>query len=239
MKLRPGCTVVFALLTTVALLATACKQSPKPEEAVNQPAPQPAPSVPNIKLTPPVQAKAAAPKPGPKASKKPDTEAFGKGQATVHLKGGSHTRSFWTEQLDVDNSGNPVLVDEAWDNRDKVFYISNDRAFTCGNGQTATGSTLMAIYAKGNLRKRPVGSGWWVSELHAGDCGVPRDGLYGCRFDAAGNNSDCGGATVQADVNDVVIVPLPQSGASPGGASGQAAPGTGSSAAPSGGGSSQ
>jgi len=229
MKVWFGRTVVFSLLTALALLASACKQSPKPEEAANQPAPKPAPLVPNIKATPSVQAKAASPKPGSSANKKPDTEAFGKGQATVHLKGSPHDRSFWAEQLDVDNSGHPVLVDEAWDNPNKVLYISNDRNFTCGNGQTATGSTLMAVYAKGNLRKRPAGSGWWVSELNAGDCGAPRGGLYGCRFDAAGNNSDCGGVTVQSEVDDVVIEPLPQSGDSQGGASGQALPNTGSS----------
>lgn len=237
MKVRFGRTAAFSLLTALALLASACKQSPKPEATASQPAPKPAPSVPNIQVAPAVQAKATAPKPGPHATKKAATEAFGKGQAAVHFKGHPHGQSFWTEQLDVDNSGNPVLVDEAWDNHDKILYISNERAFTCGNGQTATGSTLMAVYGKGNPRKRPDGSGWWVSELHAGDCGVPADGLYGCRFDAAGKNSDCGGATIQADVNDVVIVPLPKSGAPQDGASGQTSPNPGNAPAPSGGGS--
>lgn len=231
MKVQLARIVVFSLFIALVLLASACKQSSKSDEASNQPVPKPAPSVPDIKVTPPVQAKAAAPKPGPSAKRKPDTEAFGKGQATVHLKGSRHDRSFWAEELDVDNSGNPVLVDEAWDNRDKILYISKDRNFTCGNGQMATGSTLMAVYTKGNLRKRPAGSGWWVSELNAGDCGVSRGGLYGCRFDAAGNNTDCGGATVQVD--DVVIAPLPQSGNSQGDASGQASPSTGSSPSPS------
>lgn len=230
MKVRLGRSIVFSLLTAMTLLASACKQSSKPQEASNQPAPKPVATVPNIKVSPPVQAKAAAPKPGPNANKKPDAETIGKEQAAIHLKGSPHERSFWTEQLDVDGSGNPVLVDEAWDNHDKVLYISNDRIFTCGNGQTATGSTLMAVYAKGNSRKRPVGSGWWASELKAGDCGVPREGLYGCRFDAAGNNSDCGEATVvENETDDVTIVPLPESGASQGGVSGQASSGTGSS----------
>ena len=230
MKVRLGRTVAVSLLTALALLASACKSSPKPEEATNQPAPKPAPSVPNIKVTPPVQAKAKAPKPGPNAKKQPDTEAFGKGKASVHLKGGPHQRSFWAEQLDVDSSGSPVLVDEAWDNQNKVYYVSNDRTFTCGDGQTATGSTLMAIYAKGNRRKQPVGSGWWVTELHKGDCAVARDDIYGCRFDAAGNNSDCGEAKIiQTDTGDVTITPLPQSGDSQGAPSGQAIPGAGSS----------
>lgn len=229
MKVRLGRSVALSLVTALALLAGACKQSSKPQEAANQPAPKPAPSVPNIKVTPPVQAKAAAPKPGPQATKKSDTEAFGKGRATVHFKKGPHQRSFWAEQLDVDNSGNPVLVDEAWDNHAKVLYISNDRTFTCGNGESASGSTLMAIYAKGNPRKRPAGSGWWVSELNAGDCGTPRDGLYGCRFDAAGNNSDCGEATMQADPDEIILVPLPKSGDAQGSASGQSSAGTGGS----------
>lgn len=239
MKARFAHSVVFSLVTALALMAIACKEPPKPEKAVNQPAPKPAPSVPDVKVTPPVQAKAAAPRPGPKASRKPDTEAFGKGAAAVHFKGNRRDRSFWAEQLDVDGSGNPVLVDEAWDNRAKVLYISNDRTFTCGNGQMASGSTLMAVYAKGNPRKRPVGSGWWVSELKAGDCGVPRDDLYGCRFDAAGNNSDCGEATIQSETDDVVLVPLPQAGASQGAGSGQASPNTGNSPSPSGTGSNQ
>ncbi len=230
MKVRLGRTVAVSFLTALALLASACKSSPKPEEATNQPAPTPAPSVPNIKVTPPVQAKAKAPKPGPNAKKQPATEAFGKGKASVHFKGKTRQPSFWSEQLDVDSSGNPVLVDEAWDNHDKIFYVSNDRTFTCGDGQTATGSTLMAIYAKGNPRKRPAGSGWWVTELHKGDCAVPRDDIYGCRFDAAGNNSDCGEAKIiQTETDDVTITPLPQSGDSQGGASGQATPGTGNS----------
>ncbi len=229
MKVRHRRTVILSLIAALALLASACKQTSKPEVS-KQAAPKPAPSVPNIKVSPAVQAKSKAPRPGPHASKKAATEAFGKGAATVHFKGRPKTRSFWTEQLDMDNSGNPVLVDEAWDNHDKVLYISNDRTFMCGNGQTATGSTLMAVYAKGNARKQPAGSGWWVSELHAGDCGVPREGLYGCRFDAAGKNNKCGGASIQADVNDVVIVPLPESGESQGnGASAQAAPSAGSS----------
>jgi hypothetical protein len=235
MKIRLGRTAVLALSTTVALLGSACKQSPKPEVA-QQATPKPAPSVPNIKVTPPVQAKAKTPKAGPHATKKPATDAIGKGKAAIHFKGRSHDRSFWAEQLDVDNSGNPVLVDEGWDNHAKVFYVSNDRTFTCGNGQIATGSTLMAVYGKGNPRKRPEGSGWWVSELNAGDCGVPRAGLYGCRFDAAGKNHDCGEANIQSDTNDVLIVPMPQSGASQGGSSvsGQASPGNSSSSAPSG-----
>jgi len=245
MKVWSGRTAVLAFSTVFAVLGVACKQAPKPQEvAQQQPAPKPAPSVPEIKVTPTVQAKAKAPKPESGATKKPSTETFGKGKASVNFKGHPHDRSFWAEQLDVDNSGNPVLVDEAWDNRTKVLYLSNDRSFRCGNGQSATGSTLMAVYGKNNVRKRPVGSGWWVSELNAGDCGVPAAGLYGCRFDAAGTNSDCGSASIQPEANEVVIVPLPNSGSSSLGTSGQTGQmgspmGSGSPSTPAGSGSGQ
>jgi len=66
--------------------------------------------------------------------------------------------------------------------------------------------------AAGTLSK-PIGSGWWVAELDAGQCNVPAAGIYGCRFDADGTNKNCGAATVQPDEDDVVIVPLP--GAAP------------------------
>ncbi len=224
MKLLSVRSALFVFSTTLAFLCISCGKTPAPQTEVNpQPPPKPAPSVPTIKVTPPVQAKAAAPKPGPTAKKKPVTDTFGKGKAAVALKGhpGGPAHSFWAEQLDVDGSGNPVLVDEAWDNHHKVLYISNDRTFGCGNGQSATGSTLMAVYGKGNTLKRAAGSGWWVTELDAGACGVQDAGLYGCHFDGTGANTDCGVATVQSEADDVVIVPLPNASGSSGGASAQ------------------
>ena len=228
MKIGVGRIFAFSLATSLALLAGGCKQASKPAASPQQAVKRPAPSVPNIKVSPAIEAKAKTHKPGPHAKRKPVSEAFGRVEAAVHFKGSPHLRSFWAEQLDVNGSGQPVLVNEAWDNHAKILYLSNERTFTCGDGQTATGSTLMAVYAKGNTRKRPAGSGWWVTQLNAGDCAVPRAGLYGCRFNAAGKNSDCGEANVQSEVGDVVIVPLPESGASQEGASGQAAPSTGS-----------
>ena len=215
--------IALALSTAVTLLGTSCKETPKPAEVAQNPAPEPAPSVPAVKVTPPVQVKAMTPKPNADAVKKPSTQSFGKGHASVTFQGQPKMRSFWSEQLDVDNSGKPVLVDEAWDNHAKILYINDTRGFTCANGQTGTGSVLTAVYGKGNTRKRPAGSGWWVAELNAGDCHRHDDTLYGCRFDAAGNNSDCGVATVQPE--DIVIVPDSASGAgsSSGDTSGQPA----------------
>ncbi len=218
----------FALILTVA-----CNKAPE-QQAQQQPAAQPAPpapSVPNVKVSPAIQAKASAPKPGPKATKQKVADTFGKGKASITVKGhpGGVHHSFWEEAVDVDGSGNPVQTDEVWDNHHKVLYFSNDRTFSCGNGQNGTGSTIMAVYAKGNTLKKTPGSGWWMTELAPGSCGVQDAGLYGCHFDADGNNTDCGIGTIQSDADDVTIVPLPGassgSGASGGsGMSGSASP---------------
>ncbi len=216
----------YAGLTASALavlLIASCSKSPTPPATEKKEAAKPTPSIPNIKVTPAVQKRAEAAKPGPKATKKATADTFGNGRASITVKGhpGGVHHSFWTEELDVDGSGNPVQVDDAWDNRHKVLYVSKDRTFTCGNGQTADGSTLMVVYGKGNTLHKPTGSGWWVTDLDRGKCAVEQDGIYGCRFDANGNNSDCGMATVHSDEDDVEILPLP--GTAPGSSGGPAA----------------
>jgi len=172
------------------------------------------PSVPAIRVTPSIQANAQEPRAGSKAGHKNAADTFGRGKATITVKGHPDgvDHSFWAEQLDIDGSGNPVQVDEAWDNRHKVLYVSKDRAFTCDNGQMAQGSTLMAVYGKGNTLNKPTGSGWWVADLNRGQCAVQTADVYGCRFDAEGKNTDCGSANVKSDEDDVVIVPFPKAG---------------------------
>jgi hypothetical protein len=211
MNVKPITTGIAVLLFTVG-----CSKAPEPKEEVKQP-PKPPASVPDLKVSPAVTAKALNPKPGPKAQKKPVADTFGKGKASITVRGhpGGVDHSFWSEELDVDGNGQPVLVDVAWDNRHKVAYISRERSFACRNGQTADGSVLTTVYGKNNTLKRPTGSGWWVAELDQGECGVHSEGLYGCRFDGAGANTDCGSATIQDAKDDVEIVPLPQEPAQP------------------------
>jgi hypothetical protein len=221
---------IFLLLLPALCLSFSCNKAPAPQPEAQQPAAAkpPTPSVPNVKVTQPVQAKANAPTPGPKAKKEKVADTFGKGKASITVKGhpGGVHHSFWAEDVDVDGSGNPVQTDEVWDNHHKVLYLSNDRSFSCGNGQSGSGSTIMAVYAKGNTLKKTPGSGWWMTELAAGSCGVQDAGLYGCRFDADGNNTECGIGTIQSDADDVTIVPLPgaQPDASGSGGSNSAAP---------------
>ena len=220
MERRIAVTANLFMISALVLTTAGCEKTPAPKEEAKAAPPAPAPSVPDLKVGAAAKAKAANPKPGAKATKKPPADIFGKGKATITVKGhpGGVNHSFWTEELDVDDSGQPVLVDVAWDNSHKVLYLSRERSFTCRNGQTADGSILTTIYGKGNTKAKPTGSGWWVAELDEGECGVHSAGLYGCRFDADGLNTDCGSAVVQDVDDDVAITPLQadQSAAPPG-----------------------
>jgi hypothetical protein len=183
------------------------------ESATPPAAAPPKPGTPQVKKSAAVAAKAENPKPAVRAQKKTAADGVGKGSASYTAKGhpaGSAT--FWAEEMDVDDSGNPVLVDVGLDKKDKVLYVAKERTFSCSNGGTADGEVLMAVYGKGNTKDKPAGSGWFVAELDAGECGVPTAGLYGCKFDADGNPTECGGAVVQEEADDVTITPLPQGG---------------------------
>ena len=210
------------------LLTFSCGKTFAPQPELKKEAAKPAPSIPRIEVTPAIQTKALTPKPGAKAVRKEVADTFGKGKASIMIKGhpGGVNHSFWSEELDLDGSGNAVPVDEVWDNRHKVLYLSKERPFRCGNGQTADGSTLMAVYGKGNTLGKPIGSGWWVAELDAGECNVQAAGIYGCHFDAGGTNKICGAAVVQAAQDEVVIEPLPATppDATPGSAGSAPAP---------------
>jgi hypothetical protein len=193
--------------------------SSAPSEKAETPAaaPKPAgpPPAPKVPVSKDVKAKADAPTPGPKAKKVASFSSVGKGKA-VH-SGGGHDKSdyvAWTEEIDLADDGTPVETDVAQDNKHKVLYVSRERSFACSNGNTADGAVLMAVYEKGNGLGKPPGSGWFVAELDAGECAVPRAGLYGCKFDADGNTSQCGAAAIREDADDIDVTEVTESPAS-------------------------
>ena len=210
MRIRPGkpAVGVVVVLGAALYLLVGCNKAPeKKEEAV---APAPAPVVkpgPDVKVSAAVRAKAENPKPGPKAHKRA-AGAIGRGKASVAGKG--HAKAdqvYWAEEVDLDDSGNPVVTDVALDKKHKVLYFSKERTFSCASGGTADGEVLIAVYGKANTLDKPPGSGWYVTELDAGECAVATAGLYGCRFDSAGVATECGSATVQEETDDIMLVP--------------------------------
>jgi hypothetical protein len=129
--------------------------------------------------------------------------AIGKGKLAVKASGPS---SFWIDEVDADDDGvvenNQFLYDAK---RDMLFTYREDD-FGCANGGTASGGILEALYAKGNPSGKPVGSGWYVVNLEAGKCGAKESGVYGCKFDAAGNPTECGVATINNATGEIDLV---------------------------------
>ena len=150
-----------------------------------------------------VAAKANAPTPPAKATKK---TSIGKGKAAVGTANSSDdTDSFWVEEIDIDGDGTTEATDVLWDDEDKVLFLYAQGEFTCADGGTGTGDMLIAINGQGNARGRAAGSGWYLVTLDEGECKAKAAGTYGCKFDAKGNVTSCGSAVVDEKNDELVI----------------------------------
>jgi hypothetical protein len=152
-------------------------------------------------------AKAAAPAPGTAARNPGQKASVGKGATTVKA---SQPSSFWVEDLDVDDDGVVETSDYLYDAQRGILYTYREDDFACPNGKSESGSILMALYAKGNKGHRPVGSGWYLVNLNAGQCATKKAGTFGCRFDAKGNATACGAATVNEATGEIDVVEVTQ-----------------------------
>lgn len=187
---KPSVGVGLVLLFGLVLLVTAYSQAPQG-------------SAPTVKVGPALTAKAATPQPGPTAKNQSQKSSIGKGAATVKASAPS---SFWTEEVDVDADGVVETNDFLFDAGRDVLYTYREDDFTCKNGNSETGSILEAVYAKGNKAGKPVGSGWYLVSLNAGQCSSQKAGTFGCKFDANGNATECGAATVNGKTGEIDIV---------------------------------
>jgi hypothetical protein len=153
--------------------------------------------------------KATAPQPPANATKV--TQA-GKGKTIVNTANSpDDTDLAWIENIDMDGNGKPEVTDIVWDDEDKVLYMHAGTQFRCAKGGTGEGDLLIGINGKGNPRGRAVGSGFYVVSLDEGECGAKAAGLYGCRFDAKGNATTCGVATIDDKNDDITIATVSES----------------------------
>jgi hypothetical protein len=142
----------------------------------------------------------------PPASATP-TKTAGNNKAKVSTaNSATDDDSFWVEKLDVDGDGDVEDTNLVWDDEDKVLFAYSVGAFACRNGGTATAELLVATYAAGNARKKPAGSGFWVADLDKGECGAQAAAMWGCKFDASGNETACGVAALDEKNDELVIV---------------------------------
>ncbi len=158
---------------------------------------------PDVKLAPAAVARASQPPP-PTAT---TTTTAGHGNLSVNTANSStDTDPTWIESIDLDQSGAAKAAEYTYDDDDKVTYIFADVNFPCINGNGSfKGGMLTAVFGVNNTWGKAPGSGWYVTELNAGQCAAQAKALWGCRFDATGVRTECGWATIQADKDDIII----------------------------------
>ena len=157
---------------------------------------------PKAQPSPMPQEKAMHPAPSSSAQRKTQKNSVGKGALTVTT---AQPVDFWQEQVAY-SGGNTVTTDFLYNPNVGVVYGYREDDFKCANGQPAHGNILEAQYTQGNQASKPVGSGWYAVELDAGKCAAKESGIYGCRFDANGNPTECGAAAINSQTGDIDIV---------------------------------
>jgi hypothetical protein len=160
-------------------------------------------TAPKVKVGTQLTAKAAAPTPGANAKNATQKDIVGKDATAVKA---SQPSSFWTEQLDVDDDGTVETSDYLYDAQRGMLYTYREDDFACPNGNPESGSILMGLYTAGNPKNKPVGSGWYLVKVNAGQCAAKEAGTFGCKFDANGNVTQCGAATVNNATGEIDVV---------------------------------
>ena len=160
-------------------------------------------SAPTVNVGPAVAAKAANPAPSATAKNQAQKTVIGKGAASVKASGPS---AYWTDLVDIDADGVEEDNQFLFDKQRGILYTYREDNFQCADGTSQNGDVLMGIYAQGNPGGRPVGSGWFVVAVKAGQCGEKKAGLFGCRFDTAGKPTTCGTARVKEESGELEVV---------------------------------
>jgi hypothetical protein len=159
-------------------------------------------NVPTVKAGAAVKAKAAAPAPSATAKNQSQKTSIGKGNATAKASAPS---SYWTEEVAMQDDGSVVTTEFMNDAKRGIVYAYGQDNFTCANGKPEKAGILEAVYAAGNKAGQPVGSGYYIVSLNAGQCAAKKAGAYGCKFDANGNPTECGAIAVNDATGEVAI----------------------------------
>jgi len=138
----------------------------------------------------------------PSASAKHKSRKFAIGNDKLAMEA-SEESLFWNEEIDLDDEGARAKSDFLYDKERGVLYAFRQGNFVCANGDRETGSILEALYVRNKRSPRPVGSGWYVVALDAGQCGAAEPVAFGCRFFADGKPSECGVARIDNATGEV------------------------------------
>ena len=157
---------------------------------------------PTVKTGSALKAKAASPAPSDTAKNKSQKTSVGKGKATAKASAPS---SYWTEEVDLHDDGSVETTEFLFDAQRGIVYAYGEDDFSCANGKPEKAGILEAVYATGNKAGKPVGSGYYVVSLNAGQCAAKKAGAYGCKFDADGNPTECGAVAVNDATGEVTV----------------------------------
>jgi len=94
-----------------------------------------------------------------------------------------------------------------WDATNKVMYAYTHDPVTLDDGAIADKGLVVGQFGEGNTANRPLGSGFWAYAVSR-DTTSYREvegGLYGCRFDGTGEETECGPGTWSRVNNDFSI----------------------------------
>lgn len=157
-----------------------------------------------LKPSPDVLKEAENPAPPPDAQQK---ASIGNGGMKVNTENSpGDTDFFWVQQIDVNSDGTAEAANLIWDDEDKILYFYYEGDFKCKNGKTGNGAALIGVNGKDNPRQKPAGSGFFAVSLDKDGCGAGEAGLWGCRFDPAGNPTVCGVVGLDDKYDDIIIL---------------------------------
>jgi hypothetical protein len=199
--------VLVCALGAAVLLAAACAGGKGPGTPAN--------AAPTRRATPgavvdphAVQAVVRAP---PATAAVTRESVIGRGRAAMRTANGpGDLDNGWSADVDIDGDGRLERATFLWDDEDKVLFAWFEGLARCRSGGSAAVAILLAVHGAGSARGMAEGSGFYAVWLDAGECGAEAAGLYGCRFDAAGQVTGCGPAVIDEPVDGIIIAPPPR-----------------------------
>jgi hypothetical protein len=197
---------MFAAVALVSAVACAKEKPPEAPAATTTaaaPAPPPAPVVASTPSKATLARAAAAPKVPKKATQ---ATSIGTGALQVSTaQAGDKGDPSWVEQIDVDGDSTAAAITVLWDDEVNILYMYGQDDEVCAAGGVANLQVLVALFAQGNARGAPVGSGWKADYVDATQCGAASPVLWGVRFDSTGAVTKAGVATIDPTSGDLVI----------------------------------
>lgn len=160
---------------------------------------------PTVKTGAALKDKANNPAPSTTAKNQSKKTSVGKGKASAKSTAPS---SYWTEEVDIHDDGSAETTEFLYDAQRGIVYAYGEDDFTCANGKPERAGILEAVYAAGNKAGKPVGSGYYIVGLNAGQCAAKKAGAYGCKVDADGNPTECGAISVNDATGEVTVVAI-------------------------------